>query len=120
LQAELEALWRKDRAAQPMTATGGDAGAVLETLSVKVPLRTLADWIEVKKRLEAVPGVRGAELKAMTRTDAQIDLALTAAPDQAARNLAQRELKLSQESDGYVLRFTGGGAAAAPAPAKAP
>ena len=120
LQAELEAQWRKDRAAQPMTATGGDAGAVLETLSVKVPLRTLADWIEVKKRLEAVPGVRGAELKAMTRTDAQIDLALTAAPDQAARNLAQRELKLSQESDGYVLRFTGGGATTAPAPAKAP
>jgi hypothetical protein len=117
--AELEALWRKDRAAQPTTATGGDAGAVLETLPVKVPLRALSDWIEVKKRLEAVPGVRGAVLNSLSKTDAMIELALTAATDQATRNLAQRELKLSQEADGYVLRFTGG-SAAAPTPVKTP
>ncbi len=117
--ADLEALWRKDRAAQKTMATGGDAGAVLETLVVKVPLRALSDWIEVKKRLEAVPGVRGAALKTLSKTDAMIDLSLTAATDQATRNLAQRELKLSQEADGYVLRFTGSGATA-PAPAKTP
>lgn len=119
LQAELEAQWRRDRAAQPMTATGGDASAVLETLAVTVPLRSLSDWIEVKKRLEAVPGVRSAALKSMTRTEALIDLALTAPTDQAARNLAQRELTLSQETEGYVLRFQAA-APVAPAPAKAP
>ncbi len=122
--AELEGQWRADKAAQAAGGPiGGDATAIIETLAVKVPLRGLQDWIEVKKRLEAVPGVRGAQLLSMTRTEATIDLALTTAADQAAKNLAQRELRLSQDAEGYVLRFTGGGGTPptpAPTPAKAP
>lgn len=122
--AELEGQWRADKTAQAAGGPiSGDAAPVTETLAVKVPLRGLQDWIEVKKRLEAVPGVRGAQLLSMTRTEASIDLALTTAADQAAKNLAQRELRLSQDADGYVLRFTGGANAAPatpPTPAKAP
>ncbi len=122
MTGELEAQWRKDKAAQAAASVAsGDTGTVSETIAVKVPVRSLTDWIEVKKRLEAVPGVRAAQLKALSPTEAMIDLPLTVAADQATKNLAQRELKLSQDGDGYVLRFTGGAApATAPTPAKAP
>jgi hypothetical protein len=76
-------------------------------LDVVAPIASLAEWVELRRRLADVTIVRRAELITLSRRAAEIDLVFIGDQGQLTRALAQRNLILAQA------------AAAAPPPAPA-
>lgn len=97
----LQAEWKQENL---VTST------VEQHLDVVAPLASLEEWIELRRRLADVSVVRQADLLALSRREARLDLVFIGDRGQLARALAQRNLVLNQT------------AAAAPqaAPATAP
>ena len=75
-------------------------------LSVSVPLRDLAEWLEIRERLRAVAVVSQVELGELSRRRAQIVLHFLGAPAQLTLSLAQSDLDLSQEDGFWTLRLS--------------
>ncbi len=69
-------------------------------LSARVPISGLEEWLEVRQRLAESAVVRGIELAALTRSDAQVLLHYLGDPSQLILDLAQRDLDLV-EIDGF-------------------
>ncbi len=81
-----------------------------ETLSVTVPLTGLADWLEVRRRLEGVPSIRDAELRSLSRSEAVVALRFFGDIDQMTLAVAQSDLDLFQGTTSWILRLRGGSA----------
>jgi hypothetical protein len=79
---------------------------------VSVPFARLEDWLTVRGRLDQIAFVSRAELVALTRAGATVDLAYLGDPAQLKLALAQRDLLLTEEGGGLVLRLAPQGAAA--------
>jgi hypothetical protein len=63
-------------------------------IAVSVPVRSLDDWLEVRRRLEGVPVVRSAEVQSLSRTEARLTLVYYGRLDQLALALNQHDLAL--------------------------
>ena len=70
-------------------------------LSVNVPLTTLEEWVEVRRLLKTSSLVREIELISLSRSAAQVLLHFLGDADQLAIELAQRELDLSRDDEGF-------------------
>ncbi|MDP6706109.1 MAG: DUF2066 domain-containing protein [Alphaproteobacteria bacterium] len=82
-----------------------------QRLSVRVPIESLADWIEVRRRIGRNGMVRTFEVASITRQAVQLYVDYLGDPRQLAISLAQEELELIEEDGFWVLnlrRGTGG------------
>lgn len=70
-------------------------------LSVNVPLTTLEEWAEVRRLLQTSSLVREIELISLSRSAAQVVLHFLGDADQLAVELAQRELDLRRDDEGF-------------------
>lgn len=68
--------------------------------TVLVPTGSLDAWLTVRERLSQVPLVRGIDVQALSRSQAQILLGYVGAPEQLALTLAQYGLELSDLGGG--------------------
>lgn len=78
-------------------------------IAVTVPIKGLADWIEVQKRLSGVAVVRSAELVLMSRDEVRVNLHYLGETEQLALALRQADLNLQLSGDNPVLGLDGGG-----------
>jgi hypothetical protein len=76
----------------------------VDRVSVRVPIENLATWVDVRRRLSRTSVVKGIEVNAISRTDAQIVIEYFGDVQQLSGALGQQDLSLT-ESDGFwVLR----------------
>ena len=78
-------------------------------LAVAVPVNGLSDWLEIQRRLSAVPVVRQVELVMMSRDEVAINLHYIGEAEQLAQSLRQVDLNL-QTSGGSPQLLQAGSA----------
>lgn len=104
---------------RPTDMTGGivtDAvpSGPVRTLSVVVPITSLRDWVEVRRRLSGITLVQRAEVRSLARTEGQLNLSYYGDEAGLRQALAQRQLSLLQhpQQQQWLLQLgTYGGAA---------
>ena len=79
-----------------------DQSAQLEAL---VPLSSLGDWVQMKKRLGQVPVVKGVVLNEMTISSASLRLNYLGTQEQLYATLQQYGISLEQQQQRWVLLF---------------
>lgn len=105
--------WRAMAASMP-------ASAAPSQVTVLVPTGSLDTWLTVRERLQQVPLVRGMDVQALSRQQAQIRLGYVGGVEQLALTLAQYGLDMSDLGNGIwqiELRNAGRPQAAQPQPA---
>ncbi len=75
-----------------------------DALDVVVPIRTLADWVQVRQRLGAVPSVKRMTVKQLESERAEIRLEYFGTTDQLQKTLATAGLALSKEGPQWQLQ----------------
>jgi hypothetical protein len=95
----LEERWKHETVVLPQDDAGG--------LVVHVPLHSLDDWLELRRRLAATGFVQGIALKSLSRSEAIVGLSFAGDANQLKLVLAQRQLALEETPDGWTLRLTG-------------
>lgn len=68
-----------------------------DQLLVRVPLRGLEDWVQVRRRLDATPSILEVEILHLSRQRAVLGLAYVGEESQLGRRLAQHGLGLENE-----------------------
>lgn len=66
-------------------------------LMVTIPVSSLSEWLEVKRRLDDVASVVESDLAYMTRDSVDLMITYIGSPEQLTRALARSELMLSQD-----------------------
>ncbi len=66
-------------------------------LMATVPVRSVSDWMEVKRRLDSAPLVVRSELALMTRNAIEVQIVFMGDEDQLARTLAKSDLILTPD-----------------------
>lgn len=103
---------------RPTDTTGGivtDAvpSGPIRTLNVVVPITSLRDWVEVRRRLSGITLVQRAEVRSLARTEGELNLSYYGDEARLRQALAQRQLSLLQDpqQQQWVLQLgTYGGA----------
>jgi hypothetical protein len=94
---------------KPADSTEFTIGAVpsgpVQTLGVSVPIGSLRDWVEVRRRLAGIPAVQRAEVRALARTEGELNLVYYGDETQLVQVLAQSRLSLTQNAQEWVLRL---------------
>ncbi len=94
---------------KPADGTDVTIGAVpsgpVRTLSVSVPIASLRDWVEIRRRLAGIPTVQRAEVRALARTEGELNLVYFGDETQLQQALAQRQLSLLQDAQQWVLQL---------------
>lgn len=75
-----------------------------DVLDVVVPIRTLADWVQVRQRLGAVPAVKGVAVRSLEAERADIRLEYYGTAEQLQRTLAQAGLVLERDAEQWRLQ----------------
>jgi hypothetical protein len=75
-------------------------------LSVVVPITSLRDWTEVRRRLSSIPAVQRAEVRAFARSAGELDLLYFGDEAQLQQTLAQRQLSLLRGPQEWVLQLS--------------
>jgi hypothetical protein len=81
------------------------AAGPVRTLSVSVPIASLREWEEIRRRLSSVPAVQRTEIRSLARAEGRLDLVFVGDEAQLTQALAQRQLSLSQSAQQWVLRL---------------
>ncbi|QXG78952.1 DUF2066 domain-containing protein [Rhodospirillum rubrum] len=68
----------------------------------------LAEWVEMRRKLQGLPGVTALNLQAVTRNQAQINLGYGGSPMELAQVLLGRGLRLSESAGLWTLESMGG------------
>ncbi|MFQ6018390.1 MAG: DUF2066 domain-containing protein [Kiloniellaceae bacterium] len=77
-------------------------------LSATVPVGRLADWLEVKRRLEAVAPVVRSEVTGLSRSRTEVDITFVGDEQQLVLAMAQSDLTLSlNPAVGWEIRLSG-------------
>jgi hypothetical protein len=74
-----------------------------QDLVVTAPIASLAEWVELKKRLTGIAFLRKTEIKTLSRNEAVLALSFLGDEEQLAAVLAQRDLALVQDGPGWTL-----------------
>ncbi|MGQ0663244.1 MAG: DUF2066 domain-containing protein [Pseudomonadota bacterium] len=77
-----------------------------EKLVAVVPLKTLGEWVTVRRRLAAIAAIRRSDLVVLERTGATVELVYIGDEHQLRLALAQRDLVLTREADAWRLVLT--------------
>ena len=83
-------------------------------LRIVVPLNTLSDWVEMRRRLREMAVVDNVELAALSRRQADVLLHYFGETEQLMLGLEQSDLALKFESDSWVLQSEGAGGQSGP------
>ncbi len=89
---------------------GPPAGDKEASLSAIVPIHSLGEWIEVRRRLTAVPSVHGVNLLSLSRDQAKIVIKFIGNSDQLKSGLADANLDLAGTAPDWRLVPAGSGA----------
>lgn len=76
-----------------------------DELNVDVPLTSLAQWLEVKGKLETVPFIRRTNLTFLSRKGARLRLNFIGDEEQLRLALARNDLVLERSAASLVLRL---------------
>jgi hypothetical protein len=94
----------------PSTTNSGAVSALppgpIRNLAVSVPITGLQDWIEVRRRLATVAGIR-TEIRYLARDEARLNLLYSGDEQLLTQALAQRQLQLSQAEQQWILSLPG-------------
>lgn len=99
VERELERLWKEENAIGP----GGDE----RQLTITVPISSLAEWTEVRRRLAGIGLVRKADVLQVSRQEGRIALTYVGETGQLKSALAQRDLELIEGVGEATLRLSG-------------
>ncbi len=99
VERELERLWKEENAIGP----GGDE----HQLTVTVPIASLAEWTEIRRRLAGIGLVRKADVLQVTRQEGRIALTYVGETGQLKSALAQRDLDLIEGIGEATVRLSG-------------
>jgi hypothetical protein len=78
------------------------AGPV-RTITAKVPISGLQQWMEVRNKLVGVPLLHRADVRYLAPDEGKIDLVFSGEPAQLMQALAQRQLQLTQNGPDWML-----------------
>lgn len=87
--------------------SAGAAGDQQATLAATVPISSLADWVQVRDRLAAVPAVRKVDLLSLSRQEAKIQLRYVGSSDQLRSSLGEVDLDLGGGDPQWRLQRSG-------------
>jgi hypothetical protein len=95
----------QDWKARNLVGGGGE-----QTLTVSVPVASLKDWAEIRRRLQSVSSLRSMSVRSLSRGLASIDITYAGDQRQLEFALAQRQLTLAPEAAGlgWVLQRRAG------------
>lgn len=77
----------------------------VDVAAVTVPIRGLADWLKVRRRLSQVAVVRKTVLVLLSRDEARINIHYMGEPEQLILALEQSDLLLSGDGGNWVLNL---------------
>jgi hypothetical protein len=103
--ASIDAIIGKPADGTPDVTIGAVPSGPVRTLSVSVPIASLRDWVEVRRRLAGIATVQRAEVRALARTEGQLNLVYFGDETQLQQALAQRQLSLLQDAQQWVLQL---------------
>jgi len=104
--ASIDSIIGKPAEGTPDMTVGTTPSGPVNTLSVSVPITSLRDWVEVQRRLTGIPTVQRAEVRALARSEGQLDLVYYGDETQLQQALAQRQLSLLQDAQQWVLQLS--------------
>ena len=78
------------------------AGPV-RTITAKVPISGLQQWMEVRNKLVGVPLLHRADVRYLAPDEGKIDLVFSGEPAQLMQALAQHQLQLTQTGPDWML-----------------
>jgi hypothetical protein len=73
-------------------------------LDVVVPIRSLADWVQIRQKLGALPVLKSITVRSLESDRADLRLEYFGTQDQLARTLAQAGLQLEKSGDQWQLQ----------------
>jgi len=73
-------------------------------LEVFVPIRALADWVQVRQRLGAIPSIKTVSVRNLEADRAELRLDYFGTTEQLQRTLAQAGLQLEKDADKWRLQ----------------
>ena len=86
-----------DTTAMPMPA------GPVRTITAKVPISGLQQWMDVRSKLVGVPLLHRADVRYLAPDEGKIDLVFSGEPAQLMQALAQRQLQLTQTGPDWML-----------------
>jgi hypothetical protein len=89
-------------------SSGPPPGDKVASLAATVPIASLGDWVALRRRLSAVPGVHEVDLLSLTRQQAKVEIKYVGNPDQLKSSLAQADLDLDGADPDWRLVPAGG------------
>jgi hypothetical protein len=103
VREQLEADWRQQQQGQAPVAANPTEGAVPDNgavahLPVNVPIATLAEWEQIRQKLEHVPNVRHADIITLARGMTSIEIEFNGDIAQLQSALTAQGLILSQDT----------------------
>lgn len=101
VERELERLWKDENAIGP--------GQDERQITLTVPIGSLAEWAEIRRRLSAIGLVRKADVLQVTRQEGRVAVTYVGETAQLKSALAQRELELVEGEGEAVLRLSARG-----------
>lgn len=99
VERELERLWKEDNAVGP--------GQDERQITFSIPIASLAEWTEIRRRLSGIGLVRKAEVVQLTRQEGRLAVSYVGETGQLKSALAQRDLELIESEGEAILRLTG-------------
>lgn len=94
LTSHIEDNWKRDNILQ----FGRQA-----VLAIKIKIRSLKDWLEVRSKLADVAVVRRSDLVILSLDEARVNLHYIGEPAQLALALEQADLKITRDGDSWEL-----------------
>jgi hypothetical protein len=73
-------------------------------LDVVVPIRALAEWVQVRQRLGAIPSIRTVTVRSLESDHAELHLDYFGTAEQLQKTLAQAGLQLDMDADKWRLQ----------------
>ncbi len=77
------------------------------TLSVTIPIESLGEWVELRRKLIAVTGVHAVDLLSLSRRQAKVMIRFAGKPDELKSSLAQAQLDLGGADPDWHLTPAG-------------
>jgi len=74
-------------------------------LAATLPINSLTDWVEAKKRLDRIAVIQKLDLVLFSRNEARINIFYLGDADQLSLALAQTDMQLRQEEGNWMLRL---------------
>jgi len=73
-------------------------------LDVEVPIKALAEWVQIRQRLGAIPSIKTVSVRSLESDRAELRLDYFGTPEQLQKTLGQAGLQLDKDADKWRLQ----------------